>query len=205
MLALWTTIASAQDVTMKDVFASMPDSIFPYLSHNNRLDMIDFRESGMKAVIDNSLGGKSTLDTLTADYLHLSLNEATTVEMKLVESDRLLDDTTKTIVCLSTTFSGMESNMEFYTSKWHKLPININSYRQGLTARPDTMSIDTYNDLLRLASGYCVVAKLSPSSEDIELTPTFPYANEEEKDKLSSIKKQKTLNFHLLLVKFLNN
>lgn len=182
---------------MRDVFGSMPDSIFHYLSHNNRLDMIDFLESGMAAEIDNSLGGKSRLDTLTADYLHLTLNESTSVEMKLHESERLLDDTTKTVVCVATTYSEAETNVEFYTSKWHKLPISIDYDRSSLIARPDTMSIATYDELLRLASGYCVVARLSPDNKEIELTPTFPNVNDDERARLEAIKRQKRLIFPL--------
>lgn len=198
-------MANAQKTSMKEIFGSMPDSIFPYLSRNNRLDMIDFKESGMKAEVDNSLEGKSRLDSLTADYLHLTLNEATTVEMKLLESDRLLNDTTNTIVCIASTYSGVESNIEFYSSKWHKLPIPMDYDRKSLIARPDTMSTDTYNELLSLASGYCVVAKLSPTSTDVELTPTFPNVSAEDKTKLGAIKKQKVLNFRSLIINYLNN
>lgn len=199
------TIASGQKVTMREVLGSAPDSIFPYLTKNNRLDMIDFCESNMKAVVDNELGGKSQLDTLTSDYLHLTLNETTTVEMKLLESSRLLDDTTKTIVCMSTTYADRQSDVEFYSSKWHKLSIPLTYDRDSLIVRPDSMSAESYADLLRMAGDLCVVAKLSPSTTDIALSPSFLNVSEEDRSKLEAAKRKIILNFEVNRLKYLNN
>lgn len=205
LMVAFATIASAQEVTMKDVFSSMPDSIFPYLTHNNRLDMVDFSESGMKAEVNNELDGKSRLDTLTNDYLHLTLNESVDVEMKLLKSDRLLDDTTKTIICMATTYANTESRMDFYTSKWHSISVPMKYDYNQLIVRPDTMSTETFTELSRLASGYCVLAKLFPTTTDIELSPTFPMLSNEDKQKLEFLKKKITLNFHTDEIKFVNN
>ena len=38
---------SVRQITIKEVFKAMPDSLIPYLSQNNRLDFIDFMESNM--------------------------------------------------------------------------------------------------------------------------------------------------------------
>ena len=57
---LWALGLSAQ-ITVRDLLKSMPDSVIPYLTENNRLDMIDFMESNMDAVVTNTLGGKSQL------------------------------------------------------------------------------------------------------------------------------------------------
>lgn len=195
-------MANAQESKMKDIFSSMPDSIIPYLSHNNRLDMIDFRESSMEAVVDNSLEGKSKLDTLTADYLHLTLNEATSVEMKLLESPRLLDDTTKTIVCVATTYANVESNVEFFTSKWHRLAIPLDYDKQSLIARPDTMDAATFDSLRQLASDFNVVAKLLPST--IELKPTFPKISADDNKRIEALKRKIVLKYDNLILNFLN-
>ena len=48
MLLLLVSLATTA-VDMKDVFTAMPDSVLPTLTRNNRLDMIDFVASGMKA------------------------------------------------------------------------------------------------------------------------------------------------------------
>ena len=58
LFLILTISGRAEDVRMKDVFRLMPDSLFPTLSANNRLDMIDFMDSQMKAEVTNLLGGK---------------------------------------------------------------------------------------------------------------------------------------------------
>ena len=96
-LFLTLSAVSLTAADMKDVFSAMPDSVLPTLTRNNRLDMIDFVSSGMKAVVNDVFNEKSTLDTLTADYLHITLSEAVKVEMKLLPSSRQLVDSAEQV------------------------------------------------------------------------------------------------------------
>lgn len=89
LIAISITLAAlqgvaAQTITVSDVFKEMPDSLFPYLSRNNRLDMIDFKSSGMNARITNSFDKPTTLDTLSADYLKLTLSPISSLEIQLI-------------------------------------------------------------------------------------------------------------------------
>ena len=59
-----TAFPCAAQQKMRDVFLRMPDGLLPYLTENNRLDFIDFMDSGMKAVVNNELGGKSEMLSL---------------------------------------------------------------------------------------------------------------------------------------------
>ena len=52
---LFLSSAAAQTVTMAEVFKQMPDSLMPYITHNDRLDMIDYLDAGMKAEVTNRL------------------------------------------------------------------------------------------------------------------------------------------------------
>lgn len=78
--ALSSAPSSAQ--TLRQAFASMPDSLMPTLTKNNRLDMMDFVDAKMKAVVTNKLGGESLMTCLTSDSLCVRLSDALTVEMK---------------------------------------------------------------------------------------------------------------------------
>ena len=69
LFASITGQVSAQDVTIRDIFKQMPDSLMPYLSQNNRLDFIDFLDSHMKAEVRNTLGGTSEMTALADDSL----------------------------------------------------------------------------------------------------------------------------------------
>ena len=138
---------SASAIEMKDVFSAMPDSVLPTLTRNNRLDMIDFVSSGMKAVVNDVFNEKSTLDTLTADYLHITLSEAVKVEMKLLPSSRQLVDSAEQVVCMVMTYGTkpIESKVQLFTSKWTPLSSPIPScgnQTATLSIASDTLSLE---------------------------------------------------------------
>ena len=117
---LFFSSAMAQTSTMADVFRQMPDSLLPYITHNDRLDMIDYVEAGMKAEVTNKLDGKSVLDSIGNNYLHLTLSEALVVEMGILPVEELTEDSCSNVVCVVSTYAGMESTLKFYTSKWQE-------------------------------------------------------------------------------------
>ena len=69
IFALIASSSVAQELTIRDVFRQMPDSLMPYLSTNNRLDFIDFLDSNMKAEVKNQFDGKSEMTVMTDDSL----------------------------------------------------------------------------------------------------------------------------------------
>ena len=84
--------------TLKDAFVNMPDSLLPSLSHNNRLDMIDFINSGMKAEVTNLFDGKSSMSMLNDRYLKIQLNDYVSVEMMLfTDSTASVKDSSSTL------------------------------------------------------------------------------------------------------------
>ena len=123
-------LAATAQVNMRDVLCQMPDTVVPYLSRNNLLDLADFVESGMKAEVTNTLEGKTVLDTLSSDYAKLTLNNATTIEMRLLPYTPEHDnsgspvDTAHQTLCVVRTFgnSVRESVIDFYTPQWSPLP-----------------------------------------------------------------------------------
>jgi len=107
----FSVTSSAQQMKMRDVFAQAPDSIFPLMTKNNRLDCIDFIENSMRARVKNKFDTYSELTALTNDYLRLQLSEKSTMEMKIF-NDSLL--------CLVHTYQGpaADSEVRFYNVKW---------------------------------------------------------------------------------------
>lgn len=99
---------------IRDVYAEAPDSIFPLLTQNNRLDQIDFSENNMQAVIKNKFEDHSELLVLNDKYLKLKLSEHCVVEM------RLLSDST---FCMVETFSAPapDSRIRFFDTSWNEL------------------------------------------------------------------------------------
>ncbi len=124
-LMIWAMMAAlsvSAQTTMRDVLRQMPDTLLPYLTENNRLDMIDFMDSGMRAEVSNIFDGKSELTRLTDNYARLWLNQAVTVEMQLFDVTEPVDSATQ-IVCMVTTYGTdiRESTVEFYSLQWKSL------------------------------------------------------------------------------------
>lgn len=105
-------------VCIRDIYAEAPDSIFPLLTKNNRLDQIDFRENNMKADVKNKFDAPSELLVLTDRYLKLQLSERCLVEM------RLLSDST---ICMVQTYNAPapDSRVRFFDTIWNELPRTI--------------------------------------------------------------------------------
>ena len=77
LLLCITSVCSAQELTLRDAFRQMPDSLMPSLTQNDRLDFLDFLDAGMRAEVKNRLGGTSVMTALTADSLSLQVSPAT--------------------------------------------------------------------------------------------------------------------------------
>ena len=60
LLLLSAAWASAQ-TDINAVFVSMPDSLLPLLTRNDRLDLLDYHKAGMEARVTNLMGGTTTL------------------------------------------------------------------------------------------------------------------------------------------------
>ena len=69
---------------MRQWLMSMPDSVMPLLTKNDRLDFIDFYDARMAAVVTNRMDGKSRMDILTDDFVRINYTQASDVEMKLL-------------------------------------------------------------------------------------------------------------------------
>ena len=127
-LGLWlmafTCQVSAQDMKMQDFFRQMPASLLPTLSENNRLDMLDFMDSKMKAEVTNRLGGKSEMTVLTDTTLSIRMSEALKVDMLLLKSGSSASSD-KEIICLIETFGrdslSLDSQVRFFTPSWERL------------------------------------------------------------------------------------
>ena len=78
-------ICSAQ--TVRDMFKAMPDSLTPYLTDNNRLDMLDFMDAKMKAVVTNQLDGETEMLFLSDDSLAVKMSDALTIELGMEHVD----------------------------------------------------------------------------------------------------------------------
>ena len=131
------TVMCHAQIKISDLFREMPDSILPVLSENNRLDMIDFMASGMKAEVSNRLGGKSEMTLLADDSLRVKVSDALTVTLLLITPLDSIENGNK-IICFIRTYGTDESMLQsvtsFYTPQWIQMnqtpPLNDEDTRR---------------------------------------------------------------------------
>lgn len=109
------SLSTSAQIKMADVFRTMPDSIVRLLTNNDRMDLLDFAESNMTAKVTNRLDGKSTLNILTDDYLHLTVTTLSSLQMRLFP----LSDGRQAVVVVKTVAGpAKDSVLKIYTADW---------------------------------------------------------------------------------------
>ena len=114
----------AQEKTMSEFFKAMPDSLLPYLTTNNRLDMLDFMEAKMKAEVTNLLEGKSEMTVLTCDSLSIRMSNVLRIDMKVVSVPEPVDSSTQVIRVVRTyqlNDKQSERVVDVYSTSWRRL------------------------------------------------------------------------------------
>lgn len=156
-LLVWSLTVSAQS-TMREAFQQAPQSLMPYLTENDRLDLIDFLDSGMKAEVTNQLGGKSELLRLTDRFLSLNLSQGLSMKMLLLDSPEPVDSVTQ-VICLVRTYGidCRESTVQFYSMKWRQLLTA--DYMEALPQETFLADLDEQETLLTVQPGCDIETK----------------------------------------------
>lgn len=134
LLLMAGTLAQAR-TPIRQWWVAMPDSVMPLLTKNNRLDFIDFLDSKMEAVVTNRLDGKSQMNVLTDDYLHISYTRTCDVAMKLLPVADTVD-----VLCMVTTVKAAadDSHVAFFDESWNPIEAStlfvepaLDDFREG--------------------------------------------------------------------------
>lgn len=165
-LSAWSLAAAAQ-TSMREAFKQAPQSLMPYLTENDRLDLIDFLDSGMKAEVTNQLGGKSELLLLTDRFLSLKLSQGLSMKMRLLDTAQPIDSVSQ-VICLVRTYGidCRESTVQFYSLQWRQLPAV--DYADDLPQETFVADLDEQESLLTVQPGCDIEAKAveEPKNEE---------------------------------------
>jgi len=85
-LTCWLGV-SAQ--SLREVWIEMPDSILPYLSKSQRTELADYVEMKAEPAVLSTFGDSVRIERMTNNYLLLKANEATRLEIKLLDNNTL--------------------------------------------------------------------------------------------------------------------
>lgn len=113
ILFLLPYVLHAQNI--REWWTEMPESIVPLLSENNRLDMVDFIDSKMRAEVRNRFDGVSVMDTLGTDFLHCTMTKKSSIDMQL-----LINASGDTLIAVVNTVSVPQkiSTLRVYNRQW---------------------------------------------------------------------------------------
>lgn len=112
-------IRANEQPSMRDLFISAPDSIFPLLTKNNKLDCIDFIENNVEAAVKDKLEGKVMLTALTPDYLCIATSAHSVVMIKSLNPSNLSNLSQGAIVvCRTYLGPSMDSDVRVYDMEW---------------------------------------------------------------------------------------
>lgn len=184
-----TLSVQAQD--MKSLWQAMPMQLTPYLSDTNRRNLVDGGNSSV--VVDNQLGEKTQLDTITANYMQIQLNKAVTWQLKALKSTD-----GKAVVCSVMTYRAPEgeSSVTLYDAEWNVIGhVDVKKFADSLLQKPDTMDQEKYDELVSAVPFVTVEASLSPSDSTLLLTPHTPMTNKENREALRKCVLLKTLKW----------
>ena len=165
MLAM-SGLSAFSQTKAKDVFAAAPDSIFPLLTTNNRLDCIDLIENNMKATVKNKLEQKAEMTALTDSYLQIKPSERSVVEIKMLNDS---------VFCLINTCLGPapDSRISFFTHDWkpYKTTFPMPHATDFWTSVPDSLARDA--SFAQRSLEDLLLIQISADKENTELTLTI--------------------------------
>lgn len=175
-LLLVMSCATMRAQKASELLASMPDSILPTLTKNNRLDFIDFISSNMKAEVTNRLNGKTTVTRLTDDDCMIDISELTHIQISI------LNTTDKPVVMFihSSKIGAWDSDIQFYTTEWKRLATNdfiTLPQTEDFIEKSDTLADFQYENILTKAANALLDAKYDTETKTLTLNFTSSNAD----------------------------
>ncbi|MBO6287615.1 MAG: DUF3256 family protein [Prevotella sp.] len=191
-------IASLQmpaQTTMRDLWLALPDSVVPYLNASQRTEHADFIDMGVASEVKNLLDGEGRMDTLTARYASVRLNDNHTLQMRLLTKS----DSTQ-VVCLVDTYRAPEpeSTISFFDTRWQRLGdtfglpdlhtlVSDAGQMERFFAKPDTLSQTATDELKKMIDPVMVSISLPEDEESVILQLSTPFLLQDEKERLKSV------------------
>lgn len=182
--------------TVADFWISMPAEFVPYIDVNQKKEMIECVKIGVDTSVKNKFEGKTLIDTLTADYGKFIVSNSRSIEIA-----RLPYDQNDSIIMFIDTYLGPEahSRVAFYDGGWNKLS-TVDKLPQitlkDLIVKPDTMSIQDFENLEKLISPELIEYKYDFIAKTLVVSPSLPLLTTEEKNKLKTVICKRILKYN---------
>ena len=153
-MALAVMMAGAAN--LRTLFIDMPDSIMPALTKSERMDFLDYMDSGMKAKAVNKLGGESEMTMFQDNMLSVKTSQAGRMDIVLFPCKKGSD-----VICVIKTVTARydDSHLSFYDENWTPIDgkklIELPKFDDYLTKealKSDSLDVFRKMSMLRLQS-----------------------------------------------------
>jgi len=155
---LFHVASNAED--LRTLFINMPDSIMPTLTRSERMDFLDYMDSGMRARVRNKLGGESEMTLLQDNMLSVKTSQSGRLDMVLFPYGKGAN-----LICIIRTVTARydDSRLSFYTENWEPVPVKnlielprFEDYLTKEALKSDSLDVLKKQSLLRLQSASAI-------------------------------------------------
>jgi len=117
VMAVVSVVSASAQLTARSAFSSAPSSLLPTLTANQRLDMLDYYDSGLDRASKDVFGTECRIDTLSANVITISIGSIRNLSFYILDSGGgkpiiMAIDRLRT--------PAVDSSMSFYNSKWER-------------------------------------------------------------------------------------
>ena len=176
---------------MGSLLVSMPKDVVPYLDKEQLTELAQFAGKGISST-KNTLEGETTVDSISADFLRLKLSNISTLQMRLlaVGDTAQMVCVVKTVACPTT-----DSRVTFYDAQWNRVDApeglpslaHPDSVLDEFTQRPDTMSVERYEELRGWIEPVLLQVDASTSPDVLAYELSMPLLNNDDRRQLAVV------------------
>ena len=182
-LTCWVGV-SAQ--SLREVWIEMPDSILPYLSKSQRTELADYVEMKAEPAVLSTFGDSVRIERMTNNYLLLKANEATRLEIKLLDNN--------TLALVQTWMApAAESKLSLFNLQWQPKEAVV-AYKVNIV-KPDSMSDEDFADLKTLISPRLKEYRLSADNNSLSVSWNYPLLSKKDVKRVTELLKTQVLNW----------
>lgn len=172
--------------SLREVWIEMPDSILPYLSKSQRTELADYVEMKAEPVVLSTFGDSVRIERMTNNYLLLKANEATRLEIKLLDNN--------TLALVQTWMApAAESKLSLFNLQWQPKEAVV-AYKANIV-KPDSMSDEDFSDLKTLISPCLKEYRLSADNNSLSVSWNYPLLSKKDVNRVTELLKSQVLNW----------
>lgn len=191
LLMSMLTLTSLQAKTVTKCWIELPDSIVRLLNVKQRKEMVEQAIMTEHPMVTNLMGGTCRLDTLSEDYMKVSLSASSMIELKLLKRG---DDT---LLLVLSTYLGPEKETELLLLDEQRQRVKMKFPKvEDLLLRPDTMKLERFAELKKLLEPKMVNITLLPHIETLVFRLSLPLLWREDRSAVSAILLQRKLKWN---------